>query len=276
VNVDRLLRQARAALSGNPAGRLEAELLLCHVLGVSRSWLYANRDQAVTRQQGETFLKAAGRRAAGEPLAYITGSREFWSLSLKINEAVLIPRPETELLVETALQFIPEHAEWRIADLGTGSGAIALALATERPACEVHATDVSEAALALARDNASRLNLSRVRFHAGSWLEGLSGRFHLIVSNPPYIAGDDVHLQQGDCRFEPVVALTPGADGMEAIRTIATESRRFLLEGGMLAFEHGYDQGEPCRALLEQLGYRNVTTRRDLAGLERVTSGLFR
>jgi release factor glutamine methyltransferase len=273
VNVGSLLSQARRALSSQAEGRLEAEVLLSHVLGVSRAWIYANADKAVEDQHIEQFFSCVERRASGEPMAYITGSREFWSLSLKITNDVLVPRPETELLVETALEHIPPGAGWRVADLGTGSGAVALALAYERPHCEVYATDISASALRVARENALRLNLPRIHFHQGSWFEALPGRFHVIVSNPPYIANADPHLLMGDCRFEPEAALSPGKDGMSAIHAIATGARVALENHGFLIFEHGYDQGQQSRTLLKQLGYLEVQTVRDLAGLERVTVG---
>ena len=213
------------------------------------------------------------RRAAGEPIAYLTGAQEFWSLPLHVTPDVLIPRPETELLIEAALERVPDHKNLRIADLGTGSGAIALAIASERVACEVHATEESAAATAVARQNARTLKLERVQFHEGSWLKPLSGSFDAILSNPPYISADDIHLRQGDCRFEPQSALTPGSDGMTAIRYIAHASLPFLRPGGWLLFEHGFDQGAKSRQLLKALGYKEVETLADLEGRERVTLG---
>jgi release factor glutamine methyltransferase len=195
-------------------------------------------------------------------------------MALAVTPDVLIPRPETELLVETALDFIPAEAAWRIADLGTGSGAVALALARERPACEVHATDISPAALAIAQRNVTAFAAGRVALHRGSWLEPLQGRFRVIVSNPPYVAESDPHLQRGDCRFEPGAALSPGPDGLEAIRCIAHDALPYLETGGLLGVEHGFDQGPAVRSILEGLGYRQVCTRRDLAGEERVTAGI--
>ena len=273
MKVSSLLSQASSVLATQPESRLEAEVLLCHVLGVSRAWLYANGGQTIEVQHSGRFLECLERRASGEPIAYITGTREFWSLPLKITSDVLVPRSETELLVETVLSMIPSGVNWRVADLGTGSGAIALALAHERPDCEVHATDISGPALTLARENAERLNLSRVQFHRGSWFESLTGRFHVIVSNPPYIARMDPHMQLGDCRFEPEIALSPGDDGLSAIRAIVTGARDSLKRNGVLAFEHGYDQGEWGRKLLNEAGFADVKTVKDLAGLDRVTMG---
>jgi release factor glutamine methyltransferase len=235
--------------------------------------LYANPENIPEPESAERYRSLLRRRAAGEPVAYLTGRREFWSLTLNVNPEVLIPRPETELLVETVLKHVPVDARWRIADLGTGSGAIALAIARERTWCEVHATDVSQAALAVAETNAQALAPGRVRFHLGSWLGALDGTFRVIVSNPPYIAENDPHATRGDCRFEPSGALVSGPDGLDAIREIASGAMSFLDPGGMMALEHGFDQGARVRDLLECLGYAQVTTEFDLEGHERVTMG---
>ena len=274
MTIRELLDHGRRMLAGGSTRALEAELLLCRAIAADRTRLYACPEDPVPESQCETFFSLLQRRLEGEPVAYLTGTREFWSLPLKVTRDVLIPRPETELLVETALESIPADAEWRIADLGTGSGAVALALASERPRCEVHATESSQAALSVARRNAGNLQRqSRICFHLGNWLEPLEGKFQVIVSNPPYVASNDPHLEEGDCRFEPRQALTPGSDGMAAIRHIAEETRNYLAQGGMLAFEHGHDQGHSARRLLAQLAYDDVITLRDLAGLERVTRG---
>lgn len=247
--------------------------MLAHVLDVDRAWLFANRESEVSPEARNAFQELLGRRSSGEPIAYLTGVREFWSLPLQVTSDVLIPRPETELLVEVALEFIPREAAWRVADLGTGSGAVALAIACERPLCEVHATEYSSAALDVAERNVQALAPGRVHLHQGSWLEPLDGRFQVLVSNPPYVADDDPHLNAGDCRFEPRAALTPGPDGMAAIRRIADDALTSLEPGGLLAFEHGYDQGAAARGLLRDFGYSEVTTRIDLEGRERVTAG---
>lgn len=268
-----LLEEARHSLGGGPAAALEADLLLAHVLGVNRAWLFANPAQDVTPPNQQVFMELIARRSAGEPIAYLVGVREFWSLPLRVTPDVLIPRPETELLVETALRFIPPGAAWRVADLGTGSGAVALAIACERPACEVHATELSAAALAVAARNVDTIAPGRVQLHHGSWLEPLQGLFRVIVANPPYVATGDPHLAEGDCRFEPGLALSPGPDGLEAIRRIARDALPCLEPGGLLAFEHGYDQGESARQLLRALGYRHIETGQDLEGRDRVTSG---
>jgi len=268
-----LLADARQRLAGQPAAALEADLLLAEVLGKDRAWLFAHPEAAVNVEQAARFRALLERRAGGEPIAYILGRREFWSLSLCVTPDVLIPRPETELLVQAALDYIPADAAWRVADLGTGSGAVALAVACERPRCEVHATDIDPAALRIAARNVEAHAAGRVRLHEGSWLEPLAGRFRVIVSNPPYVAEQDPHLAQGDCRFEPRGALTAGPDGLAAIRRIATDALPVLEPGGLLAVEHGCEQGAAVRALLQELGYRNIQTLKDLESRDRVTTG---
>jgi len=215
------------------------------------------------------------RRLSGEPIAYILGQREFYGLEFTVSPAVLIPRPETELLVELALERIPTRQPTQVLDLGTGSGAIAVTLAKLRPQALVTAVDVSPDALAIARHNAERLGISNVRFIASDWFQGLAAhdRFELIVANPPYIAEDDPHLQQGDVRFEPNSALQSGAEGLDAIRLIAREARRFLSPNGWLLFEHGFDQPGACADILASFGYANIHCQRDLAGQPRVSSG---
>jgi release factor glutamine methyltransferase len=214
------------------------------------------------------------RRLAGEPVAYLLGHRGFWTLDLAVSPATLIPRPETELLVELALARLPVDTALAVADLGTGSGAIALALASERPQVDVTATDLSAAALDMARGNAARNGLARVRFVQGAWFAPLQGmRFDLIASNPPYIASNDPHLQQGDLRHEPATALASGIDGLDDIRLIVADAGAHLLPGGWLLIEHGWDQGAEIRALFEHAGFEQVHTERDLEQRDRVTRG---
>jgi len=246
---------------------------MAHVLESKRSFLYANPELELPGNRSDTFKRLIKQRAAGHPVAYLVESSEFWSLPLKVSPAVLIPRPDTERLVEAALLKIPKDADWRIADLGTGSGAIALAIASERPKCEVHATDISPAAIEVAHENADQLGLNQIHFYCGSWCEPLKGKFHLLVSNPPYIDGDDPHLTRGDLLFEPQTALTPGPDGLSAIRLICQLSQDLLVEGGWLMFEHGWEQGPATRQIMQDAGFFNIETLQDLQGHERVTVG---
>lgn len=270
----RVLQQcAQSKLAPDPLARLEAEILLCHALEVSRSFLFANPELEVPLKRRADFMNLLQRRIQGEPIAYLVGKRSFWTLELKVTPDVLIPRPETERLVELALEKIPPGSNWRIADLGTGSGAIALAIASERPGCEINATDISQPALKLASENARKYGLDRVQFQHGSWLQPLSGQFQVIVSNPPYVDQNDSHLQQGDCRFEPATALSPGIDGMSAIGEIATESLQKLRPGGWLLVEHGHEQAEGVQNIFRKAGYISVSTQQDLAGLDRVSMG---
>lgn len=266
-----LLAEGVLALAGEERVR-EAELLLQHALKKARAWLYAHSDAIADADVSARFRELLARRVHGEPLAYIIGRREFFSLDLVVSPAVLIPRPETELLVELALQRIPHDASVDVADLGTGSGAIALAVARERPRARVLAIDASAAALAVARENAQRLGLDRIEFARGDWFEPLADRsFDVIFSNPPYIADTDPHLARGDLRFEPRSALASGHDGFDAIRTIVGGAPPHLRPGGWLLFEHGFDQGAAARASLESGGFVDVFTAVDLGQRERVS-----
>ncbi|MBX6421146.1 MAG: peptide chain release factor N(5)-glutamine methyltransferase [Nevskia sp.] len=265
------LRRAQACLAGcvedAPA---EAEILLAAALERNRAWLIAHDDESLPPPVAQRYAQWIERRRRGEPVAYLTGEREFWSLPLRVTSAVLIPRPETETLVAWALERLADLRAPCLADLGTGSGAIALALARERPDARVIATDLSTAALAVARDNARRLALANVEFRAGDWCAPLAGeRCDLIVSNPPYVAQADPRLAQLRC--EPPLALVAGTDGLAALRAIAATARASLRAGGWLLLEHGAEQGAAVRALLRERGYAAIETRRDLAGLERAT-----
>lgn len=254
--------------------QLDAEVLLCHVLDCTRSYLLTWPERPLNETQLDAFEQLVARRASSEPVAHLTGSREFWSLPLTVTADTLIPRPETELLVEQALDRMPAHSGGAVADLGTGSGAIALALANERPSWRVVATDRSSAALAVARKNAVQLGLAQVRFAHGDWCQALGDmRFDLIVSNPPYVASADPHLSIGDVRFEPRGALAGGADGLDEIRQLARCGRVHLRTGGWLLFEHGPDQGAESRAILSGLGFQAIVTYHDLEGRERVSGG---
>lgn len=275
ARLDELLNGAANRLAGHVATpELEAELLLAHVLGRGRSYLRAWPERVLDADRRAAFENLIARRLGGEPVAYLTGEREFWSLRLRVKPGVLIPRAETERLVECALAHLPENTTTRVADLGTGSGAVALALASERPRAQVVATDRSETALIVARDNARRLGLERIEFRKGDWLAALADSgYDLIVSNPPYIAENDPHLRQGDLPAEPPEALSAGPDGLNAIRRIVIDALVRLRTGGWLLLEHGYDQGLAVRALLAARGYEKVQTYRDLEGHERVTLG---
>ncbi len=251
---------------------VDTRLLLCHALQVSREWLAAHDDERPHAVQRERLASYFTRRANGEPVAYITGEREFYGRSLLVNQAVLIPRPETELLVELALARLPGQASGRVLELGTGSGAIIISLKAERQGIEAHAVDLSYAALEVARRNAARHQVV-VQFGLSNWFAQVSGRFELIVANPPYIALADPHLTQGDLRFEPALALSGGVDGLDAIRSIVHTAPDFLHHAGWLLLEHGYDQAPAVRDLLAQAGFSAIAAERDLAGIARVTLG---
>jgi release factor glutamine methyltransferase len=255
--------------------RLDAQLLLGHVLGQSRSWLIAHDSDALPAETTAAFGELCQRRAAGEPFAYLVGEREFHGLSLQVSPAVLVPRPDTETLVDWALELLAGELADRTApavvDLGTGSGAIALAVKHRHPAAQASAVDFSDAALAVARANAERLELG-VEFHPGSWWQPLAGRrFDLVLSNPPYIAGDDPHLAA--LTYEPSLALTPGGDGLDAIRAIVDGAPAHLRPGSWLLLEHGWDQATAVAALLQAAGFEAVSTRTDLADRDRCTGG---
>lgn len=253
----------------------EASLLLGHVLGRGAAWLYAHDDALVPAAAAARFRGLVDRRVAGEPIAYLLGHRGFWTLDLAVTPATLVPRPETELLVELALARLDPSLPLRVADLGTGSGAIALAIASERPRASVVATDRSADALEVARRNAASHGLgARVEFRTGDWFAPLAGeRFDLIASNPPYIAEGDPHLEQGDLRHEPPAALSSGVDGLDAIRVLVSGAPAHLVAGGWLLLEHGHDQGPAVRALLVAAGFDAVATEADLEGRDRVARG---
>lgn len=252
---------------------LEARMLLEAVLDKPRAWLIAHAEEVASAKVEFAFDALAARRVAGEPIAYILGRREFYGLDFQVTPAVLIPRPETELLVELALARIPEGNPARIVDLGTGSGAVAITLAKLRPQARVTAVDVDYAALSVARANAKQQRVV-VRFYCGDWFGALQGEtFDLVVSNPPYVAGADAHLETGDLRFEPARALVGGADGLDCIRAIIAQAPVHLSPGAWLLFEHGYDQAEACRTLLAAQGLQEVQSWPDLAGIARVSGG---
>lgn len=273
--VQQVLKAARAQLAQFvpvDEASIEAQWLLMHVLGVNRAWLIAHGADALASEAAATFAALVQRRLQGEPVAHILGKREFFGLALKVTPDTLIPRPDTETLVEAALAKI--NGRMRVLDLGTGTGAVALAIAKHAPACEVVAVDASAAALAVAAENANALKLEQVQCLLSDWFSALTGaRFDLIVSNPPYIESNDHHLQQGDLRFEPITALASGLDGLNDLRHIVAQAPAHLTPGGWLMLEHGYNQAEAVKALLNAQGFCNVQTLKDLGSNPRVTLG---
>jgi release factor glutamine methyltransferase len=304
-SVGEVLAEAAARISAMPGidvggARIEARALLCHALHVDRAWLISHEREPLPEPEAGTFERLVGMRVLGEPVAYVTGQREFFGLQFVITPAVLIPRPESELLVEEALARLPAGEPCRVLDLGTGSGAVAIAIKANRRLARVTASDSSAEALAVARENARRLlaetpsragtpdaagrtvgeewgrsgNTAMIRLVTSDWFSAFRGeRFDLIVSNPPYVAKGDPHLDQGDLRFEPRIALVAGPDGLDCIRGIVAQSHDHLEQGGWLMFEHGYDQAADCRNLLRVSGFKDVYTARDLSGIERVSGG---
>lgn len=270
------LRATLAAAAASLGSSFEAEQLLMNILGRNSAWLLAHADDPLPTEQATTFAAQVERRASGEPLAYITGCAGFWSMDLEVSPATLIPRPETEVLVELALQRIPRDRATRVADLGTGSGAVALAIARERPRAQVLATDASPEALAVAQRNARRLGLAHVEFVCGDWCAALAAaRFDVIVSNPPYIALGDKHLARDGLPYEPTAALVSGSDGLDATRSIVRGAPAHLVAGGWLLLEHGWTQAEAARALLHDAGYVDVFSAQDLEHRDRVSGARF-
>ena len=275
ATIRQTLSAARQRLqSSSTSPSVDASVLLCHVLDCTASHLVAWPEKQLTPAQQSRFAELLDQRAQGRPVAYLTGDREFWSLSLQVSPAVLIPRPETETLVEFVLETFTGRETLDVADLGTGSGAIACALASEHAHWNVLATDASSSALEIARSNASRSRLRNIRFRQGDWFDALDDlKFDLIVSNPPYVASDDIHLEQGDLRYEPPEALAAGERGMDAISHLAREANRFLKPGGWLVVEHGYDQQKAVYDCFDQAGFKGIVQRSDLAGIPRMTAG---
>ena len=273
TTIKEILTEARTRLKG-PEASMEAELLLEAICAISRSRQFSHPDEQLREDLAEQYKSALERRLSGEPLAHITGRRGFWDVDLRVTPDVLIPRSDTEILVEQALQRIPYNASWQIADLGTGSGAIAIVIARERPQCELTATDNSAAALALARENATALGVNNISFIAGSWGQPLKLRqFDVILSNPPYIRTDDPHMLAGDLPAEPIQALASGSDGLDAIRRIIEDSVTCLKPNGWLLLEHGYDQATEVSDLLQHADFNEIFTQKDYGGNSRVTGG---
>lgn len=267
----------RQALAQSGLVPVDGQALLAHALGRDRAWLIAHTGDVLAREDADRFFALAKRRREGEPVAYLTGWREFWGLRLAVDPSVLIPRPETETLVEVALARLSAGGVPSVLDLGTGSGAIALAVAHERPLARVVATDRSQAAIEVARANAQRLGIANIAFAIGDWYDALlsatSTGFDLIASNPPYVAASDAHLHQGDLRFEPIGALAAGADGLDSLRVIVAGAPARLAAGGWLLVEHGHDQSDAVQRLFADAGLADITSTRDLAGVPRVVAG---
>lgn len=275
VTVAEMLRQAQLDIAHSPSARLDAEVLLCEVMQCDRGQIYSHPERSLAGQQVALFQSLIQSRQRGTPVAYITGKKEFWSLELSVSEDTLVPRPETECLVEAALQMIPEDTAFNLLDIGTGSGAIALAIGSERPYCNILATDISPNTLAIAEQNVARHQLHNVRFLLSDWYQEVPPvLFDMIVSNPPYIRQDDEHLLQGDIRFEPELALLGGIDGMQSIRQIISKARGHLVDGAYLFIEHGADQGGLVRDTLLQHDFRKIKTIRDLSGQDRISYGV--
>jgi release factor glutamine methyltransferase len=273
LSTDKIALETALSLDAATA-RIEVQCLLQAVLQVNRAYLLTHPERMLSDDESARYSELLTRRQKGEPIAYLLGVREFFGLNFKVTSATLIPRPDTELLVELALQQIPTRGLFRVLDMGSGSGAIALSIAHARPDADVVAVDASAAALAVASENALRLQTNNVRLLHSDWFAALADeRFDLIVSNPPYIEADDVHLGQGDVRFEPLSALASGADGLDDIRRILVSAKDHLNTGGWLMFEHGYDQAARVRQLMQQAGFADVGSERDLSGIERVTRG---
>lgn len=276
ITIKVALAEAKSSFNDSPTPALDAELLLSHVLQVPFAYLYTWPAQKLTVTQIRQFSELVARRNQGEPIAYLIGHQGFWTLDLLVQEGVLIPRPETELLVEIGLKLFADKQPRVIADLGTGSGAIALALASERPNWQIIAVDNAVKAIQLATKNSKWLHIANVQFILADFYQALPNyQFDAIISNPPYIAENDPHLSQGDVRFEPRAALVAGEDGLAAIRRIAKLAKYQLKSDGYLLFEHGNEQGQRVRDILSVNGYQDIITKQDLAGYDRVTYGKY-
>jgi release factor glutamine methyltransferase len=277
ITVAQCLQCASELESVSDSARLDIELILCHILQKNRTWLFTWPETRLTAEQADLFQQYFARRKTGEPVAHIIGQREFWSLPLAVNSSTLIPRPDTELLVETVLELFAQDAPQQLRhclDLGTGTGAIVLALASEKPHWNLLGVDRSAEAVALAEANRAALGFAQVQIQQSDWFGAIPAQhFDVIVSNPPYINPQDPHLTQGDVRFEPLSALIAERNGLADIEHIIERSGNYLTEQGWLLLEHGYDQGEAVRQLLAQDGFTQIETRRDYGGNERVTLG---
>lgn len=279
IEIKKALSQALTQLElHSPSARIDCEILLAHILKKTRTYLYTHPDSKLTKEQCKIFQELVNQRIQGFPIAYLIGNREFWSMSLKVCSDTLIPRPETELLVERCLAELADQPQAYLLDLGTGSGAIALACASERPSWQITACDYSQEALKIAQENAANLGLKNINFCQSNWFEKIDKTifFDLIVSNPPYIANDDPHLFEGDVRFEPKLALVSGEDGLTAITHIIQHSLARLKPNGLLLIEHGYNQKLAIRSMLKEYGYTDIQCWQDWQGNDRVSGGRWR
>ncbi|KTD80493.1 peptide chain release factor N(5)-glutamine methyltransferase [Legionella waltersii] len=277
TDIQQALKQATARLNTvHESARLESELLLAYVLKKKRTHLYTYPEQELKQEELELFFNLLEKRLLGEPIAYLIQEKEFWSLPFKVTPDTLIPRPETELLVELALKLIPNRDKTTLLDLGTGSGAIAISIAKERPNWIIHACDSSKKALNIAIENAKSLSVENIHFFHSNWFSELPQlQYHAILSNPPYIAQDDVHLKQGDVRFEPICALVSGKDGLSDLQYLLNEGLNYLLPNGLMLVEHGFEQKDKLSAILNGLGYLNTHCWQDLQGHDRVSGGWY-
>ena len=276
-SIAQAIKQASKTLAEtSDSARLDAEVLLCHVLDCSPTHLIAWPEKSLNDKQTQAFNHLIEQRHSGTPVAYLTGSREFWSLNFKVTPATLIPRPETETLVEFVLDKFSEQKKLKLIDLGTGSGAIAIAIASEKPDWEIIATDISTEALNIAAENARNHQINNIQFIESNWFEQIEKQhFDLVISNPPYIADQDKHLSQGDVRFEPLSALTSGKTGLDDIKHITARSIQYLSENGWLIFEHGYDQKQAVYDRFKQNNFHKIMQLNDLSGQARMTAGIY-
>ncbi len=274
TTVTELLLQAEQSINSSASARLDVEILFCDVMQWNRTRIYSHPEQPIPDDKSALFKSLVEQRQQGHPIAHLTGKKEFWSLELNINKDTLIPRPETELLVEVALQMIPINAAFNILDLGTGSGAIAIAIASERPNCRIVATDINTNALTMAKKNAETHQLKNIQFYLSDWYQNILPQlFDLIVSNPPYIKQGDEHLSQGDVRFESELALVAGTDGLQAINVILENAKYYLANDAYLLIEHGYDQKALIQNIFLKNYFRQVNIFQDLSKQDRVTIG---
>ena len=270
-----LLQNAERQLQTSDTARLDAEVLLGHVANLDRSTFYAHPELIIDGKIINTFQSLIEARTYGQPVAYLTNKKEFWSMDFTVNEHTLIPRPDTECLVSTALNFLPKDKPLTIADLGTGCGNVAICIANERPQCHVTATDFSPDSIEVARQNANYHHIKNISIIKSNWFENINIRFHMIVSNPPYIKENDEHLEKNDVKHEPRLALISGDDGLDAIRHIIKNASGYLYPGGYLLLEHGFDQGEKVTCLFNEHGFAGIKTYKDYGGNDRVSVGKF-